>query len=214
MEYSFFKVPDSREYFVARFISLLLACALAACSGSKDESRITIRDTPYRYLPTAEMSSMRAQTAEEDVGVLIPVGWKETIDQLNAPNIILWLVREDYAASISFTSLNMDPALYAALKKDGEIAIAKVSLGLKKNRATDSVQIVQQPESFTLRGRRCAAYEYSIDRGLTVIRVVVFDTGTRFLDCALLPTSSTITPADNRQLFETQQSVLASMVIH
>ena len=51
------------------------------------------------------------------------------------------------------------------------------------------------------------------DNEATVIRIVVFDTGKQFVECALLPATSPLTAERNRRLFETQQSVLASMTV-
>jgi hypothetical protein len=64
-----------------------------------------------------------------------------------------------------------------------------------------------------MNGRDFAAYEYSVDAGRTVLRIVVFDTGARFIECALLPATSPLTAAQNRALFEAQQTVLASMTV-
>jgi hypothetical protein len=183
---------------------------LAGCSGAARTETTVPSDNSYRYPPIGRLTSERIATATGTLSVLLPVGWKETVDQRNAPNIALWLVREDYGASLSFAPMRMDPALYRALRKDGALAIAKVSLSLKKGQARDTVSVIHAPESFRLNGRDYAAYEYSVTGGRTAIRVVVFDAGNGFYECILLPASPTISPEENRRLFELQQSVLAS----
>lgn len=194
------------------FIVMILAAVFTGCSGSSESAADAV-EIAYRYAPNAEMTSAWISTANGDLSVLTPAGWEETVDQKNAPNVVLWLVKEDYSTSLSFTPMNMDPALYDALKKDGVLAVAKVSLSMKKDNAKKPVTVIQQPETFILKSKAFAAYEYTIDGSRTIIRVVVFDTGKRFMECALLPATNTITPAENRRLFETQQSVLASMVV-
>jgi hypothetical protein len=157
---------------------------------------------------------MTRETVDTDDGrlrVLRPDGWMRTADPKNAPSILLWLVREDYSASISFAPINMDPSLYETLRKEGIDAVAKVSLRLKDRHAEDSITVVQPIELFKVGGRVCAAYEYRIASAAPVIRVVVFDTGSRFLECVLFPASVEVTPAENRRLFEVQQTVLASI---
>jgi hypothetical protein len=191
-------------------LSAAVLLLFTSCGGTP-EPAYGPRPVSYRYVPSANMSSSRIAARDRDFSVALPQGWKETSDPANAPAVILWMVREDYAASISFTNLQMDPALYMKLKRDGLVSIAKVGLSLKKQRARDSVSVVQAPESFTLNGRNYAAYEYSIDGGRSVARVVVFDSGSRFIECALMPAAGDLPQSDRLRLFETQQSVLASL---
>ena len=73
------------------------------------------------------------------------------------------------------------------------------------------MRVVVQPELFTLAARAHAAYEYSTDNGASVVRVVVFEAGRRFIECAMTPVAPTPSTAEQRTLFEVQQSVLASL---
>lgn len=189
---------------------LCLALTSGGCGGGEATIE-TIPEATYRYGSVVPMTEVALETVAKDLRVLCPAGWKETVDQKSAPNIVLWLVREDYAASISFTPMLMNPVLYKTLKKDGLISVAKASLSMKKNNARDSVAVVQPPEPFRLNGREFAAYEYSMDKGATVIRIVIFDTGSQYMECAMLPATASITDVENIRLFETQQAVLASM---
>ncbi|MBL0175548.1 MAG: hypothetical protein IPP94_09840 [Ignavibacteria bacterium] len=191
---------------------LLLAVFSAGCGGS-DATTESIPAAKYRYAADAEMTATLAETAARDIVIRCPAGWRETVDQKNAPNIVLWIVAENYGASLSFVPLQMDPVLYTALRRDGLSAVAKVSLSLKRDNARDSVRVLQPPESFTLNRRDYVAYEYSADGGKTAIRVVLFDTGRQYIECALLPATQPVTPDENRRLFSVQQSVLASMVV-
>lgn len=197
------------------FPFLLLTILLAACSGGGETAvpRGEAEFAKYRYGATAALTQDVVSTADGSLRVLRPEGWIRTSDPKNAPSILLWLVREDYSASLSFSQIKMDPVLYQTLKNEDISAVAKVSLSLKERSAEDSVTVVQQVERFKVGGRICAAYEYRIAAAEPVIRVVVFNTGSRFMECALYPAAVTVTPAENRQLFEVQQSVLASMLM-
>lgn len=190
----------------------LLALLLAACSSAPDTDAGEEGPSFYRYAANAEMSDAYVSSSDGALRVLTPHGWRKAVDRQQAPAIVLWLLREDYSASISFLPMQMDPGLYLTLKKDGIEAVAKVSLSLKQRTADDSVRVVQPVEQFRVGGRVCAAYEYRLGSTAPLIRVVVFDSGSRFVECALYPASPEITPAENRRLFEVQQSVLASMV--
>ncbi len=195
----------------AFFLPLLLL--LASCGGTEKTVAVEEPSWPkYRYVASAELTQDYVASQDESLRVLRPDGWQKTSDPKNAPSIILWLVREDYSASLSFTPLQMDPALYQTLKKEGIAAVAKVSLSLKERNAEDSVTVVQPVELFKVGDRVSAAYEYRVGAAQPVIRVVVFDTGSRFMECTLYPATVSVTPAENRRLFEVQQTVLASLV--
>ncbi|MCZ7557698.1 MAG: hypothetical protein M5R41_14970 [Bacteroidia bacterium] len=193
---------------------LLLCLALcSACSSAPETRESTPPPAPYRYAALAEMSRDYLAARDGSIGVLRPEGWLLTSDEAEAPSIVLWLVNEEYSASLTFVHMQMDPALYETLRKDGIEAVAKVSLGLKQRSADDVVHVVQPVELFRIAGKICAAYEYRTGTAEALIRVVVFDTGSRFMECTMFPASNTITPAGNRKLFEVQQSVLASLVV-
>lgn len=189
---------------------LLLGLLVTAC-GSSDVAVERSAEASYRHAASAPMTAARIHTAARDLSVRVPEGWRETSDERNAPAILLWLVREDYGASLSFSALTMNPALFDALRRDGLLAVARTSLALKRSNAHDSVRVVVQPELFTLAARAHAAYEYSTDNGASVVRVVVFEAGRRFIECAMTPVAPTPGAAEQRTLFEVQQSVLASL---
>ena len=193
-------------------VALAFAILFSCCGGTPADTATSTTGTGYRYAPTSDMGSALVQTAAGDVVVRCPKGWIETMDLKNAPQIALWLVKEDYSASISFTPIAMDPALYATLKKDGLRSVAKVSLNLKKGYSQDSLRVIQETEYFRLNTRDFAAYEYSAG-GTDVVRVVVFDTGSRFMECAVLPATAPRGAEESWRDFVVQQSVLASMIL-
>ncbi|MBI5645383.1 MAG: hypothetical protein HY962_00505 [Ignavibacteriae bacterium] len=202
----------SRRFLCGLLIAWLCVISLESCGGSSAEVTTSGLGAGYRYAPSAELGTALVQTATGDVVARCPKGWMETMDVKNAPQIALWLVKEDYSASISFTPIAMDPALYATLKKDGLRSVAKVSLNLKKDYAQDSVKVIQETEYFRLNNRDFAAYEYSAGAS-DVVRVVVFDTGSRFMECVVMPATAPRDAEEIHRDFIVQQSVLASMVL-
>lgn len=193
--------------------ALLCAILIASCGGAKESTSSPGATTAgaYRYAPKANLTSARAATADDAISVPLPAGWAQTADRQRAADILIWLVRDDYSASLTIAPLQMDPALYAAVRKDGLPAVARVSLTLKQKRAADSTMVVRPVETFSLAGRSCAAYEYAPGPGRPPIRVVLFDSGAGILECALFPADPGTSPAETRRLFELQQAVLAGM---
>jgi len=192
---------------------LIPALIMSACSAAHEPAETATSNAPYRYAALAAMSQEYVSATDGSITVLRPEGWQRTSDPVEAPAIVLWFVNDEYSVSLSFTPMQMDPALYETLKRDGLEAVAKVSLGLKQRSAGETMHIVQPVELFRIGGRLCAAYEYRSGGAEPLIRVTIFDTGTRFMECALFPASKAVTPAENRRLFEVQQSVLASLVV-
>jgi hypothetical protein len=199
----------------AILFAVMLCASMLSCGGSKDTASTSGPSTvgAYRYAPKANFTSGRAASADDAITVPLPAGWAQTADKQHAADILIWLVRDDYAATLTITPLQMDPALYTAVRKDGLTAVAKVSMNLKQKRATDSTLVVHPVETFTLGTRQYAAYEYAPGQGRPPIRVVLFDSGAGMLECALFPAASTMSPAETRRLFELQQAVLAGMQV-
>jgi hypothetical protein len=193
------------------FLSATIAL-VAGCSSTPPEKKAPV--TAYRYDASAPMSSQRVTTADSKITFLLPKGWKLAADDPSASELRLWLVSNDYDASLTVMPIQMDPALYKVLQRDGLGSVAKVSMSLKEGNVATPVTIVREPERFNLEGRAFFAYEYTVNNKLTIVRVVVFDTGTEFLECACVPAAEQLSPAKQRELFETQQSVLASMVLN
>lgn len=194
-------------------LSPVLCLIYFSCSGSGSHVDTKTSSPAYRYAPSKNFTNQMIATASKDIAVRLPNDWIEMVDEKNAPNIILWMVRSDYSASISFTPVIMDPVLYQSLARDGLKAVAQVSVSMKRDRAKDSLRIVTPIESFRLNKKEFFAYEYSFNHGKSLARVVVFDTGKQFVECDMLPAHDSTSVTQTRELFEVQQGVLASMVL-
>lgn len=200
----------------AFWLSLLLAfaCILAlwfsGCGGAAPAlHEAGAMEAAPRYTSPLRLTEKVLHAAGDDFTLRMPEGWTEVVDEQNAPNLLLWIVMADYSRSISFTPIVADPVLYASLRRDGLRAVAKVSLSLKKDRAGDSLEVVLPVETFRLGAREFCGYEYTLDKRKTIVRVVLFDTGRQFVECAALPPAGS--GAEAKELFEIQQSVLASV---
>ena len=191
---------------------LVLIATMIGCSGAPAPPDKRLTEPNYRYLPSGDLSSQTISTVAKDFSVRIPNHWIEMIDDKNAPNLLLWIMKEDYSASISFSPVVMDPALYKALLRDGLKSVANVSLSMKKDRVKNAFQLIVPMEKFSIQEKEFYAYEYSHDGGKTITRVVVFDSGQRFIECAMLPMKNSFTLEQIKELCATQQGVIASIV--
>ncbi len=196
-----------------RHCSLLFAALLliTGCGGSPPSRTGPTPSETYRGSAPLPLSAEIVTTMDRELSVRLPVGWTHTLDEANAPQILLWMVRDDYGATITFSPMTMDPSVYQRLRGDGLLAVAKASLSLKRQAAYDSVQVERTPELFSIGSRAFASYEYSISGGSILVRVVVFDTGSRFMECVAMPASTSMSRQEQIRLFQLQQSVLTSL---
>ncbi len=185
---------------------------LAGCGGSRQTGGFgfTIYPADYRYTPKSEMTGALTGSTASPLRVLIPRNWHETADPERAPQVLAWLVSDDNSAAILFTRLDMDPALYQTLGKEGLMSVGLLSLSMKKDNAKENVTTVAGPEVFTLQNRKYVAYEYRVGNERCVNRIVVFDTGKFFVECVATAIDPEA-PPPSRELFEVQQTLLSTL---
>jgi len=157
------------------------------------------------------MTDEVVKSLNNDLQIRVPKGWFATTDESSAPNLLIWLVREDYGATMGVTEIHADVNTRRKLEREGLEALAGISFALKAERAKGKAEIVTKPKEFKLNGRHFCSYEYSTDGGKTLVRVVVFSTGRHFYDFAAIPAEKKGVKVDPRNLFIIQQSVLNSL---
>jgi hypothetical protein len=179
-------------------LSILSLLFLAGCSSVPYEANYPMTDEVVKSL-------------NEDVQIRVPKGWFATTDESNAPNLLVWLVREDYGATMAISEIKADARTRRQLERRGLEALAEVSFALKSERAKGKAEMVAKPKEFKIDDRKFCSYEYSTDKRKTIVRVVVFDTGKHFYDFAVVPSEKEGAKVDPKSLFIIQQSVVNSM---
>jgi hypothetical protein len=179
-------------------ILIISSIFLAGCSSVPYEANYPMTEEVVRSL-------------NDDLQLRVPKGWFATTDENNAPNLLVWLVREDYGATMAISEIKADAAARKQLTRKGLEALAEMSFALKSERAKGKAELVVKPKEFKLDGRKYCSYEYSTDGRKTLVRVVVFDTGKHFYDFTVVPAEKQGTKVDPQNLFLIQQSVLSSL---
>jgi len=157
------------------------------------------------------MTDEVVKSLNEDVQIRVPKGWFATTDESNAPNLLVWLVREDYGATMAISEIKADVNTRRQLERRGLEALAEVSFALKSERAKGKAELVAEPKEFKVGDRKFCSYEYTTDKRKTTIRVVVFDTGKHFYDFAIVPSEKEGVKVNPKSLFIIQQSVVNSL---
>jgi hypothetical protein len=175
---------------------ILLACIVASCISS----------LPYStdYPLTEETFHSRDRIFDGR----IPQGWFCSSEDSLAPALIVWLLKEDYSASINIQELRLDQLTAKRVEKEGIKLLAELSLATRqdsvKEKFTDSLK------EFKIRGKEFCSYEIKENGNRT--RVVVFSAKGKFYECVALTLKGTWQLQEISRLFTIQQSILASLI--
>lgn len=177
-------------------IPLILFAAVFVSCSSADKSIYN-----FDYPLTAE----QAHSASGDITVSIPGGWFEALDNdCNCRE--LWLVKDDYSASISFSVINTDSLTKTGIAKNELAGIAELSRDFKKIKYGEKFREYGTPENFSVNSIKFYSYQYYAAEGLPA-RVVVFKFNDRYFECAANYSSEN----SGKELFAVQNSVLVSI---
>jgi len=163
-----------------------------------------------RYETPQPLTAETVKSLDGNISANVPEGWFAATDSVVAPQLLLWFVRDDYAATMGLREINVEPDERKRIEEDGIKAVAEVSLALKRLHSPDGFRIVAEPETFKRRGEKYASYEYA-PNGKDLVRVIVFAGKGRYYEFSTLPLSERGMPEDTSRLFSTQQSVFVSM---
>ena len=176
------------------FISII-GLILFSCSGSK----------PALKIPLDVLSDETVHSKTTDLSVKIPKDWFTAED--NECNCIdLWLVKNDYSASLIFRKINVDQAAQSELKENEVEKVAEYSKMFAENKVGDEFQKPGKVETFELNGKPFAEYRYKSSKD-EVIRAVVFELNGQFYEMQALQKDKK-NPDD---MYDIQNAVLATL---
>lgn len=151
------------------------------------------------------LSNETAKSKTSQLTVKIPQGWFTADDNEN--NLTdLWLVKDDYTATLNFIPLNIDSLTMKAIYGDEINSILKFSQTFRKAKYGEAIKGFINKEKFEINKKQFAAYEY-LDNHKRAIRVVVFSSGNKYYELSAIP-HKTINP---QELYKIQNSVLNSI---
>ncbi|TAK57017.1 MAG: hypothetical protein EPO24_10360, partial [Bacteroidetes bacterium] len=108
----------------------------------------------------------------------IPSGWFTSQDSAVAQQLEAWLIRNDLSATIMFRELHLDTQAKEMFMDEGLEFLATLS---KSFYGGDSLILVQEPEEFTIGNTTFCSYELTVEKKFK--RVVVFTSGSRYIEC-------------------------------
>lgn len=139
------------------------------------------------------------------LSVKVPSGWFIAEDNENKL-IDLWLVKDDYSATLNFIALNIDSLTSKKIRNDEIKSVVEFSKMFKKAKYGRTFGGFVNQETFEINKKKFSAYEYSDDVKRN-IRVVVFKIGDKFYELAAFPVKT----QKLQELYKIQNSVLSSI---
>ena len=174
-----------------------LFIVLISCSGS-----VSLYEFDYHLTP----ETIKAESNQ--ISARIPKGWFSAED--NEENKIdLWLIKDDYSATISFIPVifnDVEKERYSKSNLSGVVEYSKLS---QKLAHTVNYIDLLRAEHFEIGDLKINTYQFA-GRNAVNYRVAVFKWGNRFYECtaAVKPPQS---PEKLNEIFSAQNAVLKSI---
>ena len=138
---------------------LALALMLAGCSSAPETVRVQFHGDYHR-------------SRDGTLGYRLPAGWFDVTADSQATGRAIWLVLNDYGASITVEEVYLMARAEGELGEEPLLHLAQLTLPLVAG--ARSAGVLQQPKRFRLNGREYCAYELVSREGSEHLRVVLF----------------------------------------
>ena len=160
---------------------------------------------PYstESLPTVPLVTSR----DGRLRYAVPIGWFDATANAKAPRSAIWIVRNDYCASIAVNTMEVDAVTRGEIDRDGLFRIAQLSMQLNTN--VRSAVVLQAPKVNRSSGRDYCVYEIEEPATRDRMRIVLFYTGEGVYEVTALQTGGD-RPA-SEEVFSVQERFLARL---
>jgi hypothetical protein len=124
----------------------------------------------------------------------LPIGWLNATNDSLSSNNTIWLVRSDFAVTLSVKEVVIDAETRREVQRMGLKRIAELMLALASGER--GVSVVNPPQLANVgRGAACT-YEYMTGHPNDRVHVVLIDTGTVVYEMSMLMTEKASSTAD------------------
>jgi hypothetical protein len=127
-----------------RIILLFLSIVFVSCAAK---------------IPYASNYPLTSQYFHSHDGMLsgrIPQGWFSSAEDTLAPSLMVWLIKEDFSATIVLKELKLDSLTVQHVKKEGLELLARISLRFQAEYNSSQILTLQE---FEIRGKKYCGYE-------------------------------------------------------
>jgi hypothetical protein len=138
----------------------------------------------------------------------VPVGWFDATHDSQSVATEIWLVKNDYAATITVGRITVDAETRRAIDREGLARLAHLTMTLAGE--TSSATLLQPPTMSTVNGRDVYSYVVVSPSSNDTTRVVLIDTGENVFEViGLVPGNQR--RVSSSEVFSAQESFLKSL---
>ncbi|MEW6510440.1 MAG: hypothetical protein AB1428_05715 [Bacteroidota bacterium] len=137
----------------------------------------------------------------------LPAGWFDATADSQGNGHAVFLVRGDYAGTLTVRELHADAAARKVVNRAGVLDVARLTVALESG--SSSGLVVREPEQVKLSGKEACVYEVRRGSG-DIVRTYLLDTGERIYAVAALVSSDAPPPA-RREIQEVQEVFVGAM---
>ena len=138
----------------------------------------------------------------------LPDGWFDATADTQAAGHVVWLLRNDYEATIAVSELHLDARARDAIRSAGVMGLAQLSMAFAAGQA--SYTVTQQPGELRVNGRPSCVYALVTAPAHDTVRVVLVDTGIHVYMVTALVVGAT-KGDDPQRIFGDQDAFVASL---
>jgi len=158
---------------LTRALLFLLTLLLFGCGSG---SRVVTPSLHAGYFPSRDGA----------LQYRLPVGWFDATADSQATAHAIWLMRNDYGASITVDEIRLDAAARKEIERGGLLQLAQLVMALTTGE--HGAMLLEPPAVVTVNGRPFCRYEMVASATRDTLRVALFDTGEKaYVVTALLP---------------------------
>lgn len=176
------------------FIILILTFIFCSCA------------TKLPYATDYPLTNQYFQSRDDIFSGKIPDGWFSSTDDTLGKSLVVWLLKEDFTATLTVRELLLDRLSIQRVQKEGLETLAYISAGLQ---FSDVKNPKLEPFKFKLNDKKFCSYELTLEAERK--RIVVFAIKGKYYECESYPLKGEWSAADLTRLFTIQQTVLASI---
>jgi hypothetical protein len=186
--------------FRARFLSWIVAFSVPAllslgCSGTST----TVSRALYAPYLVSRDGMLRYR---------IPAGWFTAVTDSSEPEKLVFLVRNDYAGSLTVNEVHLDGSARRQLEAGGLLPFAQLTASLEAS--SKSGIVVSAPVIIQVNGKEACTYELEFRGNGDRVRTVLVDTGHRVYSVAALVNGSTGSGAAG-EILTAQQAFVSAL---
>ena len=151
------------------------------------------------------LTSETAKAKSSELSVKIPKGWS-AIEDNDCKCTDLWLVKDDYSATLNFVTLNLDSSTTNDIRNDEINSLVQFSKAFVQAKYGNEFKGFTNEELFEINKNKFAAYQY-IDEKIRNIRVIILKSGKKYYELSAIPVKT----KNLTELFNTQNTILTSI---